>query len=167
MTVSDIAAFSALAVAIWSAVQTGRFNRRQNAFAETAERLNRLLIDKESAESQAQREADVGANFVKIAKNDYRLKVFNRGPVAARNVRLEFLAGGEVMMASELKQKLPVPALERHQTVELMAASICSHHGAPICASTGMTMPEQTIIRKSGQTSFKRSHAKEINSDEG
>ncbi|MEZ0136843.1 MULTISPECIES: hypothetical protein [Novosphingobium] len=121
MTVSDIAAFSALAVAIWSAVQTGRFNRRQNAFAETAERLNRLLIDKESAESQAQREADVGANFVKIAKNDYRLKVFNRGPVAARNVRLEFLAGGEVMMASELKQKLPVPALERHQTVELMA----------------------------------------------
>ncbi|CAH0498172.1 hypothetical protein [Novosphingobium sp. CECT 9465] len=122
VTVSDIAAFSALAVAIWSAVQTGRFNRRQNAFAETAERLNRLLIDKESAESQAQRKADVGANFVKIAKNDYRLKVFNRGPVVARNVRLEFLAGGEVMMASELKQKLPIPALERHQTVELMAS---------------------------------------------
>lgn len=122
VTVSDIAAFSALAVAIWSAVQTGRFNRRQNAFAETAERLNRLLIDKESAEWQAQRKADVGANFVKIAKSDYRLKVFNRGQVAARNIRLEFLAGGEVMMASELKQKLPVPALERHQTVELMAS---------------------------------------------
>ena len=122
ISISDIAAFSALVVAIWSAVQTGRFNRRQNAFAETAERLNQLLIDKEALESQAQRKADVGANFVKIAKSDYRLKVFNRGPVAARNVRLEFLAGGEVMIASELKQKLPIPALERHQTVELIAS---------------------------------------------
>lgn len=152
VTVSDIAAFSALAVAIWSAVQTGRFNRRQNAFAETAERLNRLLIDKESTELQAQRKADVGANFVKIAKNDYRLKVFNRGPVAARNVRLEFLAGGEVMMASELKQKLPVPALERHQTVELMA-------------SINMQSPRRAHIRIDWDDDAGTDHHKEVWSD--
>lgn len=122
VTISDVAAFAALAVAIWSAIQTGRFNRRQNAFAETAERLNKLLIDKEAAESKAQLKADVGVNFVKIAKSDYRLKVFNRGPGEARNLRLEFLTGAELMIPSELKQKLPVPALERHQTVELMAS---------------------------------------------
>lgn len=121
ITASDVAAFSALAVAIWSAVQTSRFNRRQNVFAETAERLNKLLIDKESAVSQAQRKADVGVNFVEVTKNDYRLKVFNRGAGIARNLRLEFIAGEEVMIASELKQKIPIPALERHQTVELMA----------------------------------------------
>jgi hypothetical protein len=121
LTPSDVAALLALAVALWSAVQTGRFNKRQNDFAETAERLNRLLIEKEAAESEQQRKADVSANFVQIGKSNYRLKIFNRGVGVARNVRLEMLAGGDLLAGNELEQKFPLPLLERHQSIELIA----------------------------------------------
>ena len=120
VTASDAAAFLALAVAIWSAFQTGRFNRRQNDFAETAERLNQLLIAKEAAETEQQRQADLGANFVKLGKSNYRLKIFNRGAGSARNVRLELLAGSELLARGELTEKFPVPLLERQQGTELI-----------------------------------------------
>ncbi len=118
ITLSDAAAFLALAVAVWSAFQTGRFNRRQNEFAETAERLNQLLIVRESSELEQQRKAEVSANFVKIGKN-YRLKVFNRGGGPARNVRLEFLTAGELTDQRELDEKFPLPLLERQQSLVL------------------------------------------------
>lgn len=121
VTASDIAAVLALIVAIWSAVQTGRFNRRQNEFASTAERLNQLLIARETADTEQQRRAEVSANFVKIGKRNHRLKVFNRGAGVARNVRLELLSGGDLLADDELHEKFPVPAMEQHQTVELLA----------------------------------------------
>src|SRR5690606_8180614 len=93
LTISEAVAGVAPIVALWSVVQTGRFNKRQNAFAETAERLNRLLIERESSETQQQLKADVGASFVKIGKNNTRLKIFNRGAATARNIRMEVLAG--------------------------------------------------------------------------
>lgn len=127
-TLSDVAAFLALAVAVWSAVQTGRFNKRQSAFAETAERLNQLLIDKEASDSQSQLQADVSATFIKIGKNNFRLKVFNKGMVSARNVRLEVLSGERLVGQHELQQKFPLPILERHQSVELITNV---HHGSP------------------------------------
>jgi hypothetical protein len=119
VSASEIAAFLALAVAVWSAFQTGRFNKRQNEFAETAERLNQLLIERETAETQQQGRADVSANFVTVGKNNYRLKIFNRGIGAARNVRLEALAGGELLDSGDLREKFPLPLLERHQNIEL------------------------------------------------
>lgn len=119
-SISDVAAFLALTVAIWSVVQTGRFNRRQNDFAQTAERLNNLLIAREAADAEEQRKADVSANFVKIGKSDFRLKVFNRGVSAARNVRLEVLGGEELFARNELAEKFPFPVLERQQHVDMI-----------------------------------------------
>ncbi|MCW1984322.1 UNVERIFIED_ORG: hypothetical protein M2348_000033 [Sphingomonas sp. R1F5B] len=121
ITISDGATISAVLISLWAVRQTSRFNRRQNDFAETAERLNRLLIEKEAAESKAKHAAELGANFVKMGKNDYRLKVFNRGAGVARNVRLELLEGEDVIDERELAEKCPIPLLERHQTVELRA----------------------------------------------
>lgn len=120
ISISDIAAFLALIVATWSAIQTGRFNRRQNDFSATADRLNQLLISREAVEAEQQRKADISANFVKIAKNDYRLKVFNRGAAVARNVRLEILDGDQLFPKNELAKKFPFPALERQQNVDVM-----------------------------------------------
>lgn len=120
VSISDILALLAFVVAIWSAVQTGRFNRRQNNFAETAERLNQLLIAKEKTETDQQRQADLGANFYKASKGDYRMKVFNRGAVAAKNVRIDFIAGADLVGDRELAQKFPLPQLERQQGIELI-----------------------------------------------
>ena len=120
LTLSDVAAFLALIVAVWSVIQTTRFNKRQNAFAETAQRLNEMLIAREAADAEGQQAADVSANFIKIGKNDYRLKIFNRGPGVARNVRLEMLRGGDLLSRGEVEKKFPLALLERQQNVDLI-----------------------------------------------
>lgn len=143
--VSNVMALLALAVAGWSAYQTGRFNRRQNAFAEIAERLNRLLIAKEEAETEQQRQADLGANFYKCGKGSHRLKIFNRGAVAARNVRLEMLTGADLIGNEELSQKFPLPLLERQQVTEL----ICFvHMSSPRRAHIKLTWDDELAANR-------------------
>lgn len=118
----DIVSLAALLIAIVSFIRTDRFNKRQTAFEETAERLNLLLIEKEGAESQAQRRADLSANFYSAGKHDYRLKVFNKGQGTARNVRIRVLDDSEILMDDDIARKFPTPSLEQHQSIELIGA---------------------------------------------
>lgn len=113
---SAIAAFVALIVSVVSIHKT-------NKFGLTTDRLNRMLIEREQAEGVASRRADLSANMIKIGKNDYRLKVFNRGKGTARKVRLIDLDNdNSVLLADDIRRKFPVPILEQHQSVELIAA---------------------------------------------
>lgn len=126
----DIAAVLALILPAWSMKKTNDFNRRQKEFIDTNDRLNQMLIEKEAQENEAQKRADLSANFVKIGKNDYHLKVFNRGPGTASNVRVELLdqAARDMLIVSDVSRKFPVPILEQHQSVGLLAAV---HLGSP------------------------------------
>ena len=118
---SAVVAFAALIVAVVSL-------RKTNKFGETTDRLNRLLIERETAEGVASKKADLSANMIKVGKNDHRLKVFNRGKGVARNVWLTDLnANDSILISSEISRKFPVPILEQHQWVEVIAAN---HMGA-------------------------------------
>lgn len=110
----------ALAVSIWSAAKTHAFNKRQNELAEITEKLSRAQLERETNETQAARRADISANFVSMGRN-HRLKVFNRGRGTARNVRLECLDDEDLILKSDIEEKFPVPILEQHQWVEVIA----------------------------------------------
>ena len=127
---SNVVALGALIVSVWSLHKTSRFNARQNELADTTERLNQLLIDRESAEGLASKKADLSANLYQASKNNYRLKVFNRGKGTAENVRLVDLATEDdsFLIQRDIEHKFPVPILEQHQSVELIAAI---HMGSP------------------------------------
>jgi hypothetical protein len=120
---SAFVAVVALILAWVSLQRTDRFNQRQNEFLETSERLNQLLIERENAEGLAAKRALLSANLVEIAAKQYRLRVSNRGQGTARNVRLADLNGSRdsCLVASDLKMKFPVPRLEQHQTVAVVA----------------------------------------------
>lgn len=137
----DIVAALALVIAIYSAWTTARFNKRQTDFQETADRLNRLLVEKESAETAAQKQADISANFYKAGKSNYRLKVFNRGKGVASNVRIEVLDDSGLLMASDIERKFPVPSMEQHALVELIAAV---HMGSPNRVHIRLTWDDAT-----------------------
>jgi len=113
---SAVAAFSALVVSIISL-------RKTNRFGETTDRLNRILIQRENAESAATKKADLSANFYEKGKSDYQLKVFNRGKGRALNVRLIDLncENSSILIAAEIYEKFPLPILEQHQSIELCA----------------------------------------------
>lgn len=116
----DLLSLGALGVAIWAAATAKRFNERQLRFERTAERLNQLLIDREAGENQTQRRADLGVSIYKSGRSNFRMKVFNRGKAAARNVRLEEITDPGFLIRNDVDEKFPAPVLEPHAAIELI-----------------------------------------------
>jgi hypothetical protein len=50
------------------------------------------------------------------------LKIWNKGKTAAKNVSISFPEGNDLVVDSELRDKLPLEILDVHQSVELIAA---------------------------------------------
>ena len=127
ISVSDIIAFAALSLSLYSTKKTIDFNKRQKEFIETQDKLNLVLLEKERQESIGHRQADISANLVNIGRS-YRVKVFNRGKATARNVRIEFSANDGVLIPGDVDSKFPLQTLEPFQAVELLATI---HMGSP------------------------------------
>jgi len=128
VSLSDIAAFLALALSGYATWRTIQFNERQKSFIETQEALMRRQAQREDSEAREQQQADLGATFVKIGSSTWRLKIFNKGRCAARNVSVDFVQGKESFIDSDIESKFPMQALQSHQSVELIAAI---HMGSP------------------------------------
>jgi hypothetical protein len=118
----DIIAGFALILSAYATWQTVTFNKKQKSLVESQEKLNNLLLEKEKSESDSAKQAELGANFIKVGPNKTRLKVWNKGPALAREVMVEFPEGNDIVIASELTEKLPMEVLEKHQAVEFIAA---------------------------------------------
>lgn len=118
----DIIAGLAFLLSGYATWQTVSFNKKQKSLVESQEKLNNLLLEKENEDSLREKRADLGASFIKLGSNKYRLKVWNKGASTARNVRIEFPEGNDVVIDSEVTDKFPMESLERHQSVELIAA---------------------------------------------
>lgn len=121
------AAWLALVLAGISLYKNHRSDKRQDELAATTEQLNRLLIERETQAGQENKRADISANLITVGKNNYRLKVFNKGKGTARNVRLlDLQESRSILDRSDIQQKFPLPSLEQHQAVEVLAAIFLS-----------------------------------------
>jgi hypothetical protein len=118
----DVVALLALLLSGYATWQTVSFNKKQKSLFESQEDLNRRLIEKENEGLLKGKKAELGATFIKIGSNSHRLKVWNKGSSAARNVRIEFPEGNSVFIESDVSSKFPLEVLETHQSVELIAA---------------------------------------------
>lgn len=125
---SGITAVAALALSLYSTITTFRFNRRQEELIQSQKALNALQQERERSDMAAAKQADVGANFVSLGKDSHRLRVFNRGAHVARDVRVEFPEGNDIVLERDLDGKFPMASLDRHQSVDLLAAV---HFGSP------------------------------------
>jgi len=118
----DIIAGLALLLSGYATWKTFKFNERQKSLIESQEKLNSLLLEKEAGAALNGKKADLGAGFIKLGNSKYRLKIWNKGKSTARNVRIEFPEGNEVLLESEVENKFPLESLETFQSVELIAA---------------------------------------------
>jgi hypothetical protein len=122
MTAGDVGSILSAAAALVALVLSWVSLHKTNKFNATAERLNQMLIEREAAEGLAAKRADLSANLVEVGRGRHRLKVFNRGHGTARNVRLVVLDGeASCLIASDVREKFPVPIMEQHQAVEVTA----------------------------------------------
>ncbi|WP_417560805.1 hypothetical protein [Marinomonas sp.] len=118
----DVIAGLAFLLSSYATWQTVSFNKRQKSLVASQEKLNNLLLEKESEDALKGKSADLGASFIKLGSSKYRLKIWNKGSATAKNVRIEFPEGNDVVIDSEVTDKFPMETLERHQSVELIAA---------------------------------------------
>ena len=118
----DVIAGLAFLLSGYATWQTVSFNKKQKSLVESQEKLNNLLLEKENEGAVKDKSADLGASFIKLGSSKYRLKIWNKGSATARNVRIEFPEGNDVVIDSEVSDKFPMESLERHQSVELIAA---------------------------------------------
>ncbi|MEL0628446.1 hypothetical protein [Psychromonas aquatilis] len=117
----DLIAGLAFLLSSYATWQTVSFNKKQKTLVESQEKLNNLLLEKESEDALKEKRADLSASFIKLGSSKYRLKIWNKGSATAKNVRIEFPEGNDVIDDSELTDKFPLESLERHQSVELIA----------------------------------------------
>jgi hypothetical protein len=115
VNLSNIIAGIAAAVALLSLFLSGYATWKTS-------KLNNLLLEKERSEALNKKQADLGASFIKIGSSDRRLKIWNKGKAAARNVMIEFPEGNNILIQSEIDQKFPLELLDTYQSVELIVA---------------------------------------------
>lgn len=118
---SDVVAATALLISALTAWQTIRFNKRQQSLIESQEQLNNLLLQRGEEESAEDRRADIGATIVKLGSGNYRLKIWNKGKTAAKNVQISFPEGNDIIAEPEIAEKFPLEILDTYQAVELIA----------------------------------------------
>lgn len=119
---SDVIAGLAFLLSSYATWQTVSFNKKQKSLIESQEKLNNLLLNKENQDALNDKSANLGASFIKLGSSKYILKIWNKGSSTARNVRIEFLEGNDVIINSEVIEKFPMESLEKHQSVELIAS---------------------------------------------
>lgn len=119
---SDIIAGLAFVLSAFATWKTVQFNDRQKSMIETQECLNKRLLEKEEAEANEEKKADLGAAFVKLGNSNYRLKIWNQGKAPAKHVQIDFPAGNDIVIQSDVERKFPLEVLEPHHSVELIAA---------------------------------------------
>ncbi len=115
-----VVALLALAFSVYTFRQTHNLAVKQAELLEDQKRLNRMLVEKEEAEAVNVRRADVSARMVKELKGS-KVKVFNAGKAAARNVRLELSGSGNGIQLLN-RDIFPLERLEPQQGVDLIAA---------------------------------------------
>lgn len=122
LNASDVLACLAFLLSAYATWKTVKFNDRQKALIESQEKLNQRLLEKEDAESASEKRADLGATFIKLGSNNYRLKIWNKGKATARNVSIDFPEGNDCFIESDIQSKFPLETLDTYQSVEITAA---------------------------------------------
>ncbi|MFN9069078.1 MAG: hypothetical protein ACK5V3_17780, partial [Bdellovibrionales bacterium] len=121
--IANVISGLALVTSAAALVITHNFNRRQKSLLESQEKLNNILLSKELQSTENDKKAELGATFIRAgSRGSYRLKVWNKGKCAARNIVVTFPEGNNIIPHSELKSKTPIISLEPQTGVEFLAA---------------------------------------------
>lgn len=118
---SELVSITAIAISAYATWNTIRFNKRQEAFIESQEKLNTQLLKKQDAESQDAQKAKLSARFISSGPNKYKLKIYNQGKASARNIQIEFPDDDSIFIESEINEKFPHERLDTYDSIELIA----------------------------------------------
>lgn len=120
--ISDIMAGIALLLSAFATWRTMQFNHAQKKVISQQEKINQILLKKENTQEALSKQADLGANIIKQGSSKYVLKIFNKGNVTARHIRISFPEGDDIIIQSVIDNIFPLELLEVHQSVDVLVA---------------------------------------------
>ncbi|QDY44490.1 hypothetical protein [Candidatus Pantoea soli] len=127
MATSDVIALGALIVSIYtiisSELKSKENDREQRVIKDEQDRLRKLILEKETKSAINELKAELGARMMKISNGNYRLKIYNKGKVEARNIEISFPDNdqNEYLSTSDIEQKFPYEILHPQNSIELIA----------------------------------------------
>ena len=122
---SSFAAVVVSALALWAARKANKDN--SHLTMREAE-LVRLLLIKEQREQSDKEQTEMSARLYSSGKHNWKLRVFNRGPAEARNVRLEVTCDNSYISKKWINEKFPMDRMEAGQSVDLLASVHLGSH---------------------------------------
>lgn len=146
---SDVVAILALLLSLVATITTIRFNRQQQSLIASQELLNQRLLAREENEARVSAQADLSANLVQVGKHNWRLKIYNRGKAAARNVTIKSPEKDGFLIQSDVDSKFPLESLEPAHAVELIASvhlGSASKHEVTLCWSDDLNDSRKKTI---------------------
>ena len=119
VSASDVMAALTLGLAIYIAWH-------QRALGTSQKHLNDFLLKQGKEEVLNARKADLRAKFIRPDPHKkYHLEIRNKGKGTARNVRIEFPEGDDLVLESDVDCKFPLEVLAPDKAVELVALIGC------------------------------------------
>lgn len=119
---SDWIALIALALSAYAMWQSQQVAKSQERLTDREVELVRQQLEKNKIEERNSKTANVSARLYKVAKNDWRLKIFNKGPSIANNVSCSSAdIENSMFSASSFSTKLPLAKMEQGDSVEINA----------------------------------------------
>lgn len=122
VSLTDFISAGALLLSIYATLRAHSWKKEESAFLDLQSKVNALILEKEQREAAQIKLADLGANFIRLGNEKYRLKIFNKGKSAASDVDLSFPDGNDVIPEKIIRDKFPMELMEPGQSVELIAA---------------------------------------------
>lgn len=111
---SDAVATIALVFSVIAFAMTWRLNRSQF-------KLNERQLERDKQDEREAKKANLGADLITLGRDRYRVKIWNKGPAAARNINLSFPEGDNICDERDMESKLPMEHLGKHDSLDLVA----------------------------------------------
>ena len=122
ISTGDVIAALALLFSIYATWQSNKSKKQEDELLDVQKKVNALILEKEQREAAQANRAEIGASFISIGSKNHRLKIFNKGRSPAKNVRIDFPDGNDVIIESDIRNKFPLEIMDPGQSVELIAA---------------------------------------------
>lgn len=122
-TINSLISLLAVAIAAISLVRARKVEAQQLEYSAINAAYTRKLLERIEKEDQAEQNARVSAELLKVSTGNYRFVITNEGAATATDVvfSIESAGSDDPLSENECKRKLPYPKLNPGESFSLIA----------------------------------------------
>lgn len=121
--------YVALFLFIYAIYKKLQYHRLKQEHAQLQEQMDRLFLRQQAEEAQASEKAELDVQFIRHEDERHpKLQIRNLTTSLAKNIRIEFPDGNNLILQQDIEQQFPVAVLNKHKAIE---CAIAVYNNAP------------------------------------